>query len=365
MKGLYIVSHLAPYRDQTIALVNKKKEYCIHTYGIYKKANTHPEWEYVNEDKWVHFFEEEKVLPILGTWNPDVVKTIKKFRDVDFYLLGGYRPATLGYIVFQAIKSKKPFIYSTDKKEFGTKFGDSMARFICNRATAVWVPGVASKKYLKSIGVDENKIYMGCYTNSHSRLIRDIKSHINQRELLRESMGINPDDIVFLFIGKLIPTRKIGNLVQAFEHMSENKNIKLLVIGTGPERELVQNVENVISIEQCPLDELYQYYMCADAYVHPGNEPYSLALADAAVAGLPIVATSGVGAVEDVVNDGKNGFIVPEDDISALVKAMGKVYHKCYDSESVFSMQLYLVNERGISWAAEELTKAIGRCNRS
>lgn len=364
MNGLYIVSHFAPYRDQTIADINNAGEHSIHIYSIDLKANTHPEWEYVNQSSCIHFFEKHIQIPILGTWNSDIKKILQKHKDSDFYILSGYRPATLCYAVFKAILARKPFIYSTDKKEFGTVLGDKIARYISSKASAVWVPGEASRNYLQSIGIDGNKIFAGCYINSRKELIRRITANSHRRNLLREQLGFEESDTVFLFVGKLIPRRNIENLLNAFRKISETRHIKLLIIGDGPQLYLLEafNSPNIVNIKQCPFNDLYQYYMCADAYVHPGNEPYSLAAVDASVAGLPVVATEGVGASADTIKNGKNGFIIPENDSDALANAMLKIYEKNFDEDAVKSMQQFLIKERDIDWAARELSKAINKC---
>ena len=149
------------------------------------------------------------------------------------------------------------------------------------------------------------------------------------------------------------------------EASSVNNNIALLIIGDGPETEIVEDFLSknkeigVRHIGAVTFEELYPYYGCSDAYIHPGAEPYSLALVEAVIAGKPVVSTNEVGSVYDYVKNCYNGFIVSNNDVVALTEAivnMGKSYIL---EVNVKEMQKFAVNQRSKLWATNQLMSAI------
>ena len=67
----------------------------------------------------------------------------------------------------------------------------------------------------------------------------------------------------------------------------------------------------------------YQYFRDADIFVLPTNfEAFPLVLLEAMEFSLPVVSTD-EGAISDIVDDGKTGFVVEKNNKSALVKKIG------------------------------------------
>jgi glycosyltransferase involved in cell wall biosynthesis len=76
------------------------------------------------------------------------------------------------------------------------------------------------------------------------------------------------------------------------------------------------------------IDLLAAIYLQSDVYasasINEGAEGLSLALLDAASAGLPIVATD-ISGNRDLVENGKNGYLVPPADHESLAQAIIKI----------------------------------------
>ena len=71
---------------------------------------------------------------------------------------------------------------------------------------------------------------------------------------------------------------------------------------------------------------LPRYYGACDVFVLPSSdEPWGMAINEAMCAGLPIVASSEIGCVPDLVRDGLNGRIFPAGNIMALAEALGSL----------------------------------------
>ena len=113
-------------------------------------------------------------------------------------------------------------------------------------------------------------------------------------------------------------------------------------------------------MDPIPLDRLTEYYATANAYVTPAlREHYSLALAQAAICGLPMISTDHVGAVKDYLVDGEPGFIVPAGDSQALAAAMARLMTHRNLAKVMGEKAAALAKHRTVTWAAEQLEAAV------
>ena len=123
---------------------------------------------------------------------------------------------------------------------------------------------------------------------------------------LRDELGLAADDFVFLNVASIHATKAQRSLIRAFAVMLEDRpEARLVLVGSasdaGYERQLRRDLAErnlggrVILAGQ--RDDVGRFYAMADAMVLPSFwEGWSLALTEAACAGLPLVATAVGGA---------------------------------------------------------------------
>jgi glycosyltransferase involved in cell wall biosynthesis len=74
------------------------------------------------------------------------------------------------------------------------------------------------------------------------------------------------------------------------------------------------------------IDELPAFYAGAGAFVHPAfEEPWGLVINEAMASGLPVLSSRNVGAAEELVVDGKTGYLFDPRNIEEMANAMSKV----------------------------------------
>jgi L-malate glycosyltransferase len=130
-------------------------------------------------------------------------------------------------------------------------------------------------------------------------------------------------------VGSLVPRKNIKNLIAAIKLLSERGLFAfLVVIGTGPLlSDLEDQARRVLPPEgflfKGALPEAAQWLPAFDVFCLPSNDQEGMpnVLMEASAAGLPIVATD-VGAVPDIVENGKTGLLVPADDVMELANAL-------------------------------------------
>jgi len=134
------------------------------------------------------------------------------------------------------------------------------------------------------------------------------------------------DPVRFLFVGQLIPRKGVEELLEAFPQLSEGE---LYVAGDGPLRPLVTEavesgrVRYVGHVDRSALQELYAG---SDVLVLPSRyEVWGLVINEALEHGLPVIATRAVGAVDDLVRSGVNGYVTRTGDVDDLREAMERI----------------------------------------
>jgi glycosyltransferase involved in cell wall biosynthesis len=146
---------------------------------------------------------------------------------------------------------------------------------------------------------------------------------------LPEAWGENPpDDVppdarVLLAVARLVPQKGIDVAAQALARVRErHPEAVLVVLGDGPERERLRG-DGVHLLGRVP--DVAAWLRRAELLVHPARwEGFGLALLEAMLAALPVVATR-VSSIPEIVVDGETGLLVPPDDAGALAAALLRV----------------------------------------
>jgi len=117
----------------------------------------------------------------------------------------------------------------------------------------------------------------------------------------RQSLGVEADQKLLLYVGRLAKEKNTQTLFRAFEllHMRDRNKFHLLIIGDGPQRNIVQKIRqrvgNISWISYCTDSaDLARYYRAADLFVHPGvQETFGLVALESQACGTPVVGIRG------------------------------------------------------------------------
>jgi len=152
---------------------------------------------------------------------------------------------------------------------------------------------------------------------------------VDQVELARlgARLGLLPTDKIVLWVGYPVAFKRVPLLFKVFRKVvADEPNARLVLIGDmtcSPVdlRALASEegiAERVIMDGPVRHDDLPLYYALGDVYVHTSSyEGVPRVLFEASAAGLPLVAMSAVG-VDEVIEDGVNGYLAPSMDIDGM-----------------------------------------------
>lgn len=138
-----------------------------------------------------------------------------------------------------------------------------------------------------------------------------------------------PDPFTFVSVGSLIKRKRMERLITAFHKaFCFNSNIKLNIIGEGPERPSLEKMIQELKLQdQATLvgamsrSDVASMFRKAHCFVTASeNETFGLACIEALASGLPVIATRCNGP--EYFIDGSNGILVDVGDGQAMERAL-------------------------------------------
>jgi glycosyltransferase involved in cell wall biosynthesis len=148
---------------------------------------------------------------------------------------------------------------------------------------------------------------------------------------IREALRLDPHATPFLFVGRLAAAKNLGLLIKAFAtYRRQGGKRALEIVGHGPLeaslRILVAKSDLGRSVRFCgfqPYASLPEWYARAGCLILPSaSEPWGLVVNEAMACSLPVIVSDRCGCADDLVEDGRNGYIFPASSSTALASRM-------------------------------------------
>jgi len=250
-----------------------------------------------------------ELLKLIRQNNIDIVHTYLYSRT-SFY----------GHIA--ALMARTPVIIAA---EMGSPSKKSLKKRISDRLLARFTDQIIAlseatrSSAAKELGVGLNKItviYPGVDIGKFT--IRETKREV------RNALNLPHDVPIIGIVARLDPVKGHEYLLDAMLRVwNFIASAKLMIVGAGPlEESLRSRVERLGLSKQVMFmgmrRDIPQLLKAMDIFVLPSlQEGFGMALLEAMVMGLPVIATN-VGGIPEVVDDGKTGILVPPRDPDAL-----------------------------------------------
>jgi glycosyltransferase involved in cell wall biosynthesis len=163
---------------------------------------------------------------------------------------------------------------------------------------------------VKSLGVDISK-----FTSGNGQRIR--KKYALE------------DKFIILYVGRLTILKRVDELIQALSRLKD-KNIALLVVGSGPERENLERQSKSLKIDDRVIftgkvddSELPDYYAACNVWATASrHEGFCVPIIEAMASGKPVIVPD-VAAMPETAGEG--GLIYRAGDIGGLVNKINSI----------------------------------------
>ena len=155
-----------------------------------------------------------------------------------------------------------------------------------------------------------------------------------EKVALREKWNIQPDDFVFVFVGRIVSDKGINELIKAFSQLQAAENneqigIKLLLVG-GLESDLdplnpktlaeINQNKDIISVGF--QQDVRPFFAISDALAFPSyREGFPNVVMQAGAMGLPSI-VSDINGCNEIIVEGENGLIIPSKNVEKLKEKM-------------------------------------------
>jgi glycosyltransferase involved in cell wall biosynthesis len=234
------------------------------------------------------FFDPFSLRKIIKNFSPDVIHChglLSPLSQMVLMLKGSCGCKVVGDVI-TGISPFASQLFPAFKRFFNFLIlGKVDALFACNRAV--------EKFLVEDLDISSLKVHL-IPLGADVELFRPDRC---QREETRKLLQFSSKDVVLIYTGKFLQSKRIHDLLKASKPViDKNSNFKLLLIGDGPAsygqrlQLLIGKLgieNNVLLMKTVHRTELPRFYNAADFAVWPGS--FSISIIEAMACGLPII----------------------------------------------------------------------------
>jgi D-inositol-3-phosphate glycosyltransferase len=156
------------------------------------------------------------------------------------------------------------------------------------------------------------------------------------KQAARKRLGLDPDDIILLNVGRFEPLKGIDRLLEALVHLRDHRRLRLVIVGgdgdKAPESQFLRQKainlgigDKVLFAGRIEQKYLPPYYNSADVLVISSHyESFGLVGLEALACGRPVVSTP-VGAMERLIQQSQAGQVVRDTLSQSLAKGIQSI----------------------------------------
>lgn len=280
----------------------------------------------------------ENVAPMPGSHhfkgidNPGAVQQIDQWKP-DAILLFGWSFKSHLHLM-RHYKGKIPVYFRGDSTLLDDRPGLKSVlrriflRWVYRNVDTAFYVGTNNKKYFERNGLREDQLVLAPHAINNDFFGSEKERFEQEAKSWRMDLGIEADDIVFVFAGKLEQKKAPLLLHEAFTNCAFPATVHLVFVGNGPqESELRERTQatNIHFVEFQNQTRMPVVYRLGDAVILPSmgpGETWGLALNEAMACGRPVIASTMCGGAIDLIRDGVNGFIFEAGNVDQLSDKM-------------------------------------------
>jgi len=285
---------------------------------------------------------EKDEYEVLGRDPSFVLQLAKEVADDEHDVVVNCEPGgltsvlwTVFIFVMAKVSGKKHVLWSEryEPPKWSVRFAimHFIYKIIIPRSDACFVPGLQHREYMLKLGASPESVFLVPNVSNLTQVDRAD----DDPDSIRQQLGIE-DKHVVLYAGRIDRAKGLQYLIPAFDEVRRHRDdVALVIVGSGYYESKIKELyeehetEDTYFVGWVDNEELPNYYMMADIFVHPSiqlisrrggsiGDAYGLVFNEAAHFGLPVIGTDAAGASHDVVRNGENGFVVPQRDSEAL-----------------------------------------------
>ena len=177
------------------------------------------------------------------------------------------------------------------------------------------------REYFRAYGAKLETLYRYPFASFYDQDILDKPMTRAEKMSLRTQLGITEEKVI-VSVGRIIPSKAYDILLEAVKNLPESVGIYIISGKATPQLQAIvdqYDLKNVHFVEFMPKENLWEYYKMADFLALPTRiDTWGLFVNEAMANGLPVITTNRCVAGLELIEDGKNGYLIDVDDVAAL-----------------------------------------------
>ena len=285
------------------------------------------------------------------------------------------RPSHMMAILAGRLSGKKVFLrdednrHSSDPPPVRAFIKKCLLKIVNPLVHGVLTIGKMNREFYASQGFPDQKLFSMPYAVDNDWFKMRIAEARLRQGALRRELGIDPDQQVILFAAKFQPRKRGDDLIRAFHRImtdGTSKNACLVMVGDGEMDDAWRGLagealgKRIHFVGFKGMLELPAYFDLCDVFVIPSAlEPWGLVLNEVLNAGKPVIATDQVGSAYDLVEHGKNGFMLETGNIDQLSDALRKIVADPVAAQKMGTHSLEIIRDWSFTQDVEGLKSAL------
>ena len=281
----------------------------------------------------------------------------------------------ISYLAARAYSA--PFMFGTDASSIEPRDGKTWKRvfkrlawpLLFRLSSQVLTASTAGKQMMRSLGIAEDRISMALDTVDNEWWIE--QSERVDRTQVRAAWGVDSQERVILFCGKLQPWKRPLDVLRAFAAADISRST-LVFAGDGALRSAVEAEASALGLSNrvrmlgfVNQSQLPAVYRASDVMVISSEyEPFGLVVNEAMLSGCIVVASDKVGAVKDLIIKGQTGFVYPCGDTKALATVFRQTLANGFALSAVADAARGCMQSWSPQASVDALVEGIGRAIR-
>ena len=253
--------------------------------------------------------------------NPEILSLVSRSLRNEVWLVGGYTIPTVQAAMWMLNFRKIPWILVSEPPNIRNSVRDFFRKFLlwpsCMGAKGVIVYGSRRRARYLSKFFPEEKIFVTPQYQNLSPLL----------SIPRETQPWKSDNhrsVRYFYAGRIEEYSGVDLLVRAFIRLAmKYPDVELEILGDGSQKACLERLVSeavkprVIFHGTVPREKVPGVFAGGDVFVHPNHgQGWGMVVNEALAAGMPVIASKAVGAAEELVVEGFNGFLLdsPKDE---------------------------------------------------
>ena len=332
-KILFLSNIPSPYR---VAFFNRLGQLCDLTvlYQLHASSERDKAWTAAADGTFQEVFLPGKATDVDKALCPGVISWLEKPWDA-IIIHGNSSPTEILAVAWCKLR-RIPYILEGDGAFVGGGTGvkERIKGLTIGGADRYFSTCQELDNYYLHYGAKPERIRRYRFSSLTEEDILPRCASQEEKKTLRRKLGIREGRMI-LTIGQFIHRKGIDLLLEAVKEL--DPAVGVYIIGGTPGEAYLRFVREqalgqVHFVPFQPKEALKEYYMAADLFVLPTREDiWGLVVNEAMACGLGVISTDRCNAALELIRSGKNGFLVPVENVPALGDAIKEALPRCQE----------------------------------